>query len=251
MTNEYKLAFILLAKAQKAPVSQSGIRAMNKSCRRLSVLVADDHPVVLQGIVGVLRSQADINVVSICRDGVAALKAIREVAPDIALLDISMPGLNGIEILTAADGCATKIVLLTALATDEQILTAVARGAKGLLLKDGAINDLVHCLHEVAAGRPWLPQDLLDAALERETGRRVISDRLEKSLTTREQQVMLAVSEGLSNKEVGRQLDLSEGTVKIHLHNIYQKVSVANRTALAALAIAHRNHLRNSLAPAN
>jgi DNA-binding NarL/FixJ family response regulator len=185
-----------------------------------------------------------MNVVAICPDGVAALRAIREVAPEIALLDISMPGHNGLDILTATEGSATKIVLLTAIATDEQILAAVARGVRGILLKDGAINDLVHCLHAVAAGRRWLPQDLLTAALERETGRRQVSDRLEKSLTTREQQVMLAVSEGLSNKQVGRKLDLTEGTVKIHLHNIYQKVSVTNRTALAALAINHRNHLQ-------
>jgi len=224
-------------------------RAMSKLCRQWSVLVADDHPVVLQGIVGIVRSQADMKVVASSGDGVAALRAIREIVPDIALLDISMPGLNGLDILSAVDGCATKIVLLTAIATDEQILTAVARGVRGILLKDAAIDDLIHCLHEVAAGRRWLPQNLLNAALERETGWRLVSDHLEKSLTAREQQVMLAVSEGLSNKQVGRKLDLTEGTVKIHLHNIYQKVSVTNRTALAALAINHQNHLLNSPSP--
>jgi CRP/FNR family transcriptional regulator, cyclic AMP receptor protein len=101
----------------------------------------------------------------------------------------------------------------------------------------------------VAADHQWFPSTLVDAALEHETGRQAVSQQLTQSLTSRERQVMMVVAEALSNKEVGRRLDLSEGTVKIHLHNVYKKLGVANRTALTALAIAHRDEL--ALSPSN
>jgi two-component system nitrate/nitrite response regulator NarL len=101
----------------------------------------------------------------------------------------------------------------------------------------------VQCFRTVAEDRPWLNSALVDAAIERETGRRSASQYVTGSLTSRERQVTLLVADGLSNKEVGRRLGLSEGTVKIHLHNIYQKLHVNNRTALAALAITHRDEM--------
>ena len=218
---------------------------MKGSPRTLSIVVADDHPVVLHGIAAILQADAEMEVVAVCSDGAAAVKAIRKFTPSVAVLDVAMPGLNGLDVLAAiaTDGHGTKVVLLTATATDGQILTAIARGVKGILLKDAALDDLVDCVREVAAGRNWLPSDVIDAALERETGRRWMGLRVTESLSLREREVMLLVSEGLSNKGVGRRLNLSEGTVKIHLHNIYQKVGVANRTALTGLAIAYRDQL--------
>ena len=218
---------------------------MKGSPRTLSIVVADDHPVVLHGIAAILQANAEMEVVAVCSDGAAAVKAIRKFTPSVAVLDVAMPGLNGLDVLAAiaADGHGTKVVLLTATATDGQILTAIARGVRGILLKDAALDDLVDCVREVAAGRDWLPSDVIDAALERETGRRLMGLRVTESLSIREREVMLLVSEGLSNKGVGRRLNLSEGTVKIHLHNIYQKVGVANRTALTGLAIAYRDQL--------
>jgi DNA-binding NarL/FixJ family response regulator len=135
------------------------------------------------------------------------------------------------------------VVILTATASDGQLLRAIAGGAQGLVLKEEALTDLVQCIRAVAGGRPWLPSALVNAALERETGRRSATERLTHLLTTRERQIILLVAEGLSNKAVGRRLDLSEGTVKIHLHNVYQKLQVNNRTSLAALAIAYRDAL--------
>ena len=96
---------------------------------------------------------------------------------------------------------------------------------------------------EVAGGRPWLPPDLLNSAIDRENARRSAERISTDGLTPREREVMLLVADGLSNKEVGRRLSLSDGTVKIHLHNIYQKVGVANRTALTAAAVSRRQHL--------
>lgn len=214
------------------------------SAAQISVLVADDHPVVLHGLVSLLAAQSNLLVVASCADGEAAVQAVEKYEPDVAVLDIAMPRLDGLDALAMiAARYATKIIFLSATATDEQILIAIARGAKGIMLKETAIDDLINCVREVAAGGLWLPPALVEAALERETGRRLQTDRISQSLTIREREVMKQVSEGLTNKEVANRLGLSEGTVKIHLHNIYEKVGVPNRTALTALAIAYRNQL--------
>ena len=218
---------------------------MKPQRRSISIVVADDHPVVLRGLADVLRSNSDMKVVAICSDGATALEAIRKRSPNVAVLDVLMPGLNGLDVLARikADGLATKVVILTATASDAQLLRAIAGGVQGIVLKEEALTELVQCVRTVAEDRPWFPSDLVNAALERETGRRAASQRLTQLLTTREREVILLVAEGLSNKAVGRRLELSEGTVKIHLHNIYQKLHVNNRTTLAALAITHRDEL--------
>lgn len=214
---------------------------MNK-LRKTSVLVADDHPVVLQGVKAMLGSLPDVEIVAACSDGASAAECIRALSPDLAVLDIAMPKLNGLDVLSTivADGRSTKVIFLTATAADDQLLAAVARGAKGIMLKDTVPDDLLKCVREVINGGQWLPPELVDAALEREIGRRLQTERMTQILTDREREVMRHVAEGLSNKEVGKRLGLSEGTVKIHLHNIYEKVGVPNRTALTALAVAHR-----------
>ena len=199
---------------------------MTKRPETISIVLADDHPAVLHGVVDVLRSNSDMTVVAACTDGATALNAIRKSAPTVAVLDIYMPDLSGLDVLTrlSAERSMTKVVFLTATANDEQILTAVARGAKGIVLKERALSELVQSVRAVAAGSTWLPPDLIDAALEREVGRNSVRRRLGQSLTCRERQITLMVAEGLSNKEIGRRLDVSEGTVKIHLHNIYKKI---------------------------
>jgi len=215
------------------------------STSRLNIVVADDHPVVLRGVVDVLKSCIDMNVVGAFGDGVSAIDAIRKLNPDIAVLDLAMPGLNGLDVLAAVavEKRQTKVVLLTASIADGQILTALERGASAILLKDAAADDLVRCVQAVAEGRKWFPADLVDAAIERETGRRVRSEQIGQTLTPREREIMLLVAEGLSNKGVARRLDVSEGTVKIHLHNIYQKMEVPNRTTLTVFALAHAAEL--------
>jgi DNA-binding NarL/FixJ family response regulator len=173
------------------------------------------------------------------------LQAIRQLAPTVAVLDFFMPGLNGLEVLAnmSAERSLTRAVFLTATATDRQLLAAVSRGAKGIVLKEMALDELIQCVRVVAEGREWLPPSLIDAAFEREAARQSVSTHLAQSLTCRERQIVLLVAEGLSNKEMCRRLGLSEGTVKIHLHNIYAKVGVNNRTALAAMAVAGREEL--------
>ena len=208
---------------------------MNSPGPPISIVLADDHPVVLHGMASILRAQPDINVVALCGDGIAAAEAIRQFVPDIAVLDIRMPGLNGLDVLSdiTSDGFATKVIFLSAAATDDQILTAITRGAKGIMLKDIAPESLADCVRQVASGGQWFPADVVDAAMEREMGRRVQSKQLVQTLTPRERQVVVSLCEGNSNKKIARQLNLTEGTV--NLSNIYNKLGVANRTALTAL----------------
>jgi two-component system, NarL family, nitrate/nitrite response regulator NarL len=216
---------------------------MTGPSRFTSIVVADDHPVVLHGITELLRAERDFKIVAMCHDGLSAISAIRTSRPDVAVLDIAMPGKTGLEVLTTivSSGIATKVIFLTATVTNSQILTAIARGVKGVMLKDTAPQDLISCVRAIAAGREWLPPEIVDKAIEHESGRRLQRELIEDGLTDREREVMCLVAEGLANKEVGRRLGVSEGTVKIHLHKIYEKLGVANRTALAAVAIAHRD----------
>jgi two-component system, NarL family, nitrate/nitrite response regulator NarL len=190
----------------------------------ISIVLADDHPVVLHGVAGILRAQPEMNVLAACSDGTAATNAIRQFTPDVAVLDIAMPGRNGLDVLSdiVADGFRTKVVFLTAITSDEQILAAIANGAKGIVLKDSAPDSLVDCVRDVAAGKQWFPVDIVEAALRRDEGRRAESERFVQRLTAREQQIVLLVAEGLSNKEIARRIELTEGTIKIHLHNIYE-----------------------------
>jgi two-component system nitrate/nitrite response regulator NarL len=208
----------------------------------ISIVVADDHPVVLHGIVSILRTQRDINVLAECTDGQEAVQAIREFVPDVAVLDISMPGLNGLDVLASviSEGSDTKIVFLTAAVSDEQVLAAIANGAKGIVLKDSAPDCLIDCVRDVAAGKQWFPIDLVETALQRDTERRTAGLGFLQQLTERERQIVLLVAEGLSNKEIARRINLSEGTIKIYLHKVYEKLEVPNRTALTALAIVYR-----------
>ncbi|WP_309089106.1 response regulator transcription factor [Phenylobacterium sp.] len=213
---------------------------MAEPMKRCSIIVADDHPVVLNGVRSLVASASDFEVVAAHSDGAAALEAIRALSPDLALLDVSMPKKTGTEVLSAVaeEGLATRIVLLTASATDEQIRAAVALGVWGLLMKDAAADMLLDCLRVVASGRRWLFGAEVLAALEREAARAQSAGRL-SVLTPRERQLVELVAEGLPNKLIARELGLTEGTVKIHLHNVYQKLGVNNRTTLAALAFRH------------
>jgi DNA-binding NarL/FixJ family response regulator len=207
--------------------------------RCVTVVIADRHPVVVYGLTGLLGAENDFKVVASCNDGKKCLQAIRDLSPDIALLDIFMPGLSGLDILAAAtsEHLSTRIVFLTASAEDRELIVAAARGAYGVILKEAAPEVLVQCLRQVAAGRRLLPLANCESPrLQDLSAGNASAENVLTVLTDRERQIMHLVSEGLSNKEVGRQLNISDGTIKVHLHHIYQKLAISNRTALAALA---------------
>ena len=211
---------------------------------QIRIVIADDHPVVLRGLESLISAEPDMCVLATAADGTNALATIRELRPDIAVLDIAMPGLSGLDVLAAAagEGLPTKVVVLTASARDNQIVAAVNGGAQGLMLKDAAPDELVDCLRAVAEGELWHPPALVADAFARhaESGSDAQPAAMQ-SLTQRERQIVTLVAEGSSNKEIARALDVSEGTIKIHLHNVYKKLNVPNRTSLAALAFPHLN----------
>jgi two-component system nitrate/nitrite response regulator NarL len=215
---------------------------------KIRLVIADDHPIVLEGIARVLDAESDFDVRARCSSGTEALRSIREHRPDVAVMDIVMPDLNGLDALMRmnTEGLDTKVIFLTANATDAHILGLIEQGAKALLFKDAAISELAQCIRHVASGGRQFASDLVTAAIDRETGRRSVGEQFEQVLSVREREVVLLVAEGLPNKEIARRLNLSEGTVRIHVHNIYQKTGIGSRTALSALALTHRDRLKSS-----
>jgi two-component system nitrate/nitrite response regulator NarL len=199
----------------------------------IKVVVADDHPVVLHGLVNLLRSEGGFEVVAACEDGAVALEAIRKRNPDVALLDLKLPRMTGLEILRllAGEKLGARVVILTAFAEDRDVLAAVSHGVNGILMKESAPDVLIKCLHRVAAGDRWIPRELVSRALDR----RIEAESIVNLLTVREREVILRIVEGLSNKQLALRLGLTEGTVKIHLHNIYAKTGVNSRAALLQL----------------
>lgn len=205
------------------------------SARR--IVVADDHPVVLQGVTALLGGAPGFEVVGRCADGDAAAAMVAALAPDVAVLDLRMPGADVLDILRriAESGLRTRVVILTAFLDLERLSRALAAGVHGMLTKNAAADALLECLAEVAQGRRWIAPDLLDALLGYDGQERRLPGG--KSLTLREQEVMRLIVDGLANKEIARALRLTEATVKIHLHSIYRKLGLSNRTELAVFAL--------------
>jgi two-component system, NarL family, nitrate/nitrite response regulator NarL len=207
--------------------------------RCASVVIADRYPVVLQGLTNALTAESGFNVVACCSNGTHCIEAIRSLVPDIAILDISLPGLTGLEILAIAnsENLSTRLVFFTESVEDRELIVSAAAGAYAVILKDVALEILVQSLRQVADGQRLLPQLPSDQAVSREKRNIAVTETALTVLTDRERQIMRLVSGGLSNKEIGRRLNITDGTIKGHLHNIFQKLEISNRTVLAALAI--------------
>src|ERR1700733_2735136 len=211
---------------------------------RVSVVIADRHPVVLQGLMKVLETQPDFTVVASCSDGTSCIEAMRNLMPDIAILEISMPGLTGLEILAIAnsENLATRLAFFTTSIDGHELAMAAVDGSYSVILKDTTPEILVQALRQVAGGQRLLPQPSSDQATPRLQTKIAVGENALAVLTDRERQIMRLVSEGLSNKAVGRRLNIADGTIKQHLHHIYQKLEINNRTVLAALAISHPDY---------
>jgi len=203
----------------------------------LRVILADDHPIFLRGLELLLRHTPDFEVVRACADGVALLEDLRTLKPDIAVVDVDMPGLTGVQVLEAVarESMSTKIVFLTGTATDETIVAAINGGAWGIMFKEATADALGNCLNKVAKGERCYDPDIVGPAVERVSGRQNQVNTSGSVLTTREREIAALVAEGLSNKAIARKTNISEGTVKVHLYNAYRKLGVGNRTAFAAL----------------
>lgn len=227
---------------------------------RVRLVVADDHPVVRSGIVGMFASEADLAVVGEAADGAQAVELVAELAPDVVLMDLRMPGVDGVEAIrrisagagtahgaagagTAAHAPAPRIVVLTTYDTDGDILRAVEAGAIGYLLKDSAREDILAAVRAAAVGRsalsPTVTTRLLGAA--RGAGQSAAGAprgaHVPVSLSPREREVLAAVSRGLSNSQIGVELYITEATVKTHLLRAYAKLGVDSRAAAVTEAL--------------
>lgn len=204
----------------------------------IRIALADDHPIVLQGLRQLFERESDLRVVAACGSGQEVLAAVRGGGVDVVLLDLRMPGLTGLEALRTIHDeqipCAP--VLLTASVDDDQIVEAVRLGARGIVLKESPPAVLVECVRRVHAGHRWLDQATLSRAFERVVSREHASREAAALLTPRETEIVRMVAEGLRNREIAARTAIAEGTVKIHLHNIYEKLGVDGRVALVVYA---------------
>lgn len=203
----------------------------------IRIVLADDHPIVLHGLQQLFERQADFDVVACCGDVASTLVAVSEQRPDVLILDLRMPDGGGIGVLrtVAARRIQCQIVLLTAAIHDDEVLQAVKLGAKGLMLKESPPDRLLECVRHVARGDSWFERDTMTRALRTlANGGSTIDPAA--ALTPREIDMVRLVSQGLRNKAIAERLSISEGTVKVHLHNIYEKLGVDGRLALVLCA---------------
>jgi len=200
----------------------------------IDLVLADDHPLVLAGMENMFRRERDCRVLASCADGIEALRAIRHHKPSVAVLDLRMPRMDGLGVLRELqnEASATRSVLLAGVLDDQQLVEAVRLGVRGVILKEMAVALVVQCVREVHAGRQWLEKRSVAQALEKFTRRQTGTRELEKILTAREFEVARAVAAGLRNKEIAAKLQIAEGTVKIHLHAIYEKLNLDGRMSL-------------------
>jgi DNA-binding NarL/FixJ family response regulator len=212
--------------------------------RPIRIVVADDHPVVCIGVRNMLSETEGFEVIGDASDGDEAITQTLELQPDILLLDVQMPRLPGLEAMRAImTGMPTvKIILLTSTISTQQVIEALHIGARGIVLKDALADHLQTAIKTVSGGDYWIGGKRvinLVSALHDLMQQAQVPQRKTYGLTPRELEVVGAIVEGCSNRDIAKQFNLSEETVKRHLSNIFDKTGVSTRLELALFAIAH------------
>lgn len=198
----------------------------------IRILIVDDHPVVLAGLTSMLGTQAGIEVTGSASGGEEALEMLRVRPADLLLLDLRMPGMSGIDTLHALKRAkiSIRVIILTSFETDEDIYRAVQAGAQGYLLKDTPQSEMIDAIQAVHAGKRYFPRHIAALLAER---------MMRTNLTARELEVLQMLARGLTNKQIGSALDISDNTVRNHVNSIIEKLEVSDRTEAATTAI-HR-----------
>ncbi len=204
----------------------------------IRLLIADDHPVVRAGLVGLLSDEPDFAVVGDVADGEAAVRVAAEVHPDVVLLDLQMPRLDGVAAtaaIVAARGAQAvpRVLILTTYESDDRILAAIEAGASGYLLKAAPAEEIAAGIRSVASGQTALSPQVAIRLVDRMRGEE------RPSLTARELDVLRRVALGGSNKQIATELGIGESTVKTHLLNVFDKLGVGDRTRAVTLAMEH------------
>ncbi|WP_374215196.1 response regulator [Streptomyces longispororuber] len=205
--------------------------------QKIRTLVADDQAVVRTAFAGLLATQPDIEVVAEAEDGTGAVRLAAEHRPDVVLLDIRMPGTNGIEAARAildasrASGGTTKALMLTTFGLDEYVYEALAAGASGFLLKDATFPELLHAVRVVAAGNALLSPEITQRMVAEFARQRVTVPprRSVEGLTGREVEVLVLIARGLSNAEIAEHLTITDHTVKTHINRLFAKLDLRDR----------------------
>lgn len=209
---------------------------MSDPPERLRVLIADDHPVYRQGLERAIGERPDLELVASCEDGRRAFETITQLEPEVAIVDVRMPGLDGLAILSAVkrDDLRTRIVLLTGYEDSTAAYRALAAGAAGYVSKTSDTMELCESIVKVARGETVIaPQ--FSAGIASEIQLREATER--PALTDREGEVLRLLAEGRTASRIGEELHLSEATIKTHLHNLYDKLGVSDRAAAVATAM--------------
>ena len=201
--------------------------------KKLSILIADDHPVVRDGLRGMLESQPDFEVVGEAADGAQAIQLAEELKPEIVLMDLRMPQVDGVTAIREikSSQAETQILVLTTYDSDADILRAIEAGATGYLLKDSSREELYGAIRATARG---------DTVLAPTVAARLVGQMrapAEERLSSRELEVLQLVAEGASNKDIASRLHISQATVKSHLIHIFGKLGVSDRTAAVTVAL--------------
>ncbi len=196
----------------------------------ITILVSEDHGIVRQGIVSILKLQSDFNIVAEAKDGLEAIALHSAHQPDITLMDLRMPNMEGVDAITHIREATpnAKIIILTTYDTDEDIYRGLQAGARGYILKDADFEDLIDAVRTVHSGKRYLPPNVVLKLAERmET----------EDLTDRERDVLNMMSCGSSTAALAEALSISEGTVKFHINHIFQKLGVNDRTQAIIVAL--------------
>lgn len=201
----------------------------------IRVVLTDDHAIVLHGLQRLFQTHDDFDVVACCLDGEQALATVRTTHVDVLVLDLRMPRLSGLDVLRAiaAEKIKCRTVLLTAAIGDMDAVEALRLGAMGLVLKESSPDALIECVRRVHAGEQWIDRGTMAKAFGRVMRREAATEQASRTLTPRELELVRMIAQGHRNRAIAERLSISEGTVKIHLHNIYQKLGVDGRLELA------------------